>query len=437
MLPIANAHVKWFADFDFGDRPLPLDDAITPAFIALAAVSAIVIAVLAALHGPMHETRLYRRIDAWLAARREKSLLVLRVGTGAVMLLSWQADALLVPELAVGWAWLGWLQFVVAFLLLFDATVPLAGAGLLTLFAIAVGGVGPFHMLDYALYAGVGYHLLVSGATDLRIRDSALPALYLTVGFSLCWVALEKVIYPQWGLYLLAQNPRLALGFDIDFFLLAAAFIEFALGYLLIINVLERPLALTVTLVFFLTTLVFGKIEVIGHTLIHAALIVFLLEGPGRTFRPPIAIHRRTSLRMAFAAVNFLLLLLLLLPLYHWGAVRRYRAGSERVSTWAGPVGRAPLPSGRSEPASARSGPGATACAARSAPACPAARAAPDSASRRPASRRPASTHPASTVPASTTPASGTDAPRDPAPCSGASDCRLLRVGDLRAQPWE
>ena len=38
-------------------------------------------------------------------------------------------------------------------------------------------------------------------------------------------------------------------------------------------------LALLITLVFFATTLVFGKLEVIGHTMLHAALIVFLIEG--------------------------------------------------------------------------------------------------------------------------------------------------------------
>src|SRR3712207_6487203 len=116
------------------------------------------------------------------------------------------------------------------------------------------------------------------------------------------------------------------MGLDLRFFLLAAAFIEFSLGYLLIINLLQRPMALVITLTFFATTLVFGKTEVIGHTLIHASLIVFLLEGPGRVFRPPIALHGRLGLRTAFAAVNFVLLLALLLPLYSLGAAAMHGA---------------------------------------------------------------------------------------------------------------
>jgi hypothetical protein len=208
-------------------------------------------------------------------------------------------------------------------------TVPIAGGGLILLYAIGLARFGAFHMLDYLLYAGAGYYLLVSNSRDPRVRGTGIPALFLTVGFSLCWVALEKIVYPQWGLYVLEQNPQLALGLDLRFFLLAAAFVEFSLGYLLIIGLLERPLALTITLVFFTTTLVFGKLEVIGHTLIHGALIVFLLEGPGSVYKPPVRIHERIGLRAAFASVNFVLLLAILLVPYVRGAMRLHHAHTQ------------------------------------------------------------------------------------------------------------
>jgi hypothetical protein len=253
----------------------------------------------------------------------------MRIAAGAVLLLSWQADALLVPELGIGAAWIGWYQFLLALLLLFRRTVPIAGAGLILLYAIGLARFGAFHMLDYLLYAGAGYYLLVSNAGNPRVRGTGIPALFLTVGFSLCWVALEKIVYPQWGLYVLEQNPQLALGFDLRFFLLAAAFVEFSLGYLLIIGLLERPLALTITLVFFTTTLIFGKLEVIGHTLIHGALIVFLLEGPGSVYKAPVRIHERIGLRAAFASVNFVLLLAILLVPYASGAMRLHRGHAQ------------------------------------------------------------------------------------------------------------
>lgn len=332
-LPLA--HVKWFSEFSFADRPVALAEAVSPTLIGLALLSMVTIGALVFLDVRLGQLPAYQGINRWLSSRSQQSVLVMRIGAGAVLLLSWQADAMLVPELHIGAAWVGWFQFLLALLLLFRRTTPAAGMGLIGLFALGVVCVGAFHMLDYALYAGAGYFLGVSNARDERIRASGLPVLYLAVGFSLCWVALEKIVYPQWGLYVLQQNPQLALGLPLRFFLLAAAFVEFSLGYLLIINLLQRPMALLITLVFFTTTLIFGKTEVVGHTLIHAALIVFLLEGPGTIYRPPIAFHRRLPLRTAFASVNFALLFAVLLPVYGTVAMRRYRATVPRVATEA------------------------------------------------------------------------------------------------------
>ena len=72
---------------------------------------------------------------------------------------------------------------------------------------------------------------------------------------------------------------------------------------------------------------VFGKVEIIGHTLIHAALIVFLLEGPGHFFRPPTLLHRTMGMRMAFATVNFTIVTFLML----WG----YSAAASHVEAVA------------------------------------------------------------------------------------------------------
>ena len=321
----AAAHVKWFSRFSYADPPRTLGEVVTPTFLALALLSVVVVAALVPVDRWMEGRGWNQRANGWLAERSGQSRLVMRVGTGMVLLLAWQADLVLVPGLPIPAPWVGWLEFALAALLLFERTTALAGAGLLLLFGFGVGEAGLYYMLDYLLVVGVGYYLIATGAREGRMAASALPALYATVGFSLCWVALEKMVWPDWGLYVLEENPRLALGLDLRFFLLAAAFVEFCLGYLLIINLLQRPMALVITITFFGTTLVFGKTEVIGHTLIHAALVVFLLEGPGRGFRPPIALHRGLRLRTAFAAVNLALLLAILLPLYSLGAAAMHR----------------------------------------------------------------------------------------------------------------
>jgi hypothetical protein len=239
------------------------------------------------------------------------------------LLLSWQADTMLSPDLATGPV-IGWIQFFLALLLLFPATTPLAGLGTLGLYGVGIYEYGLFYMLDYLIFVGVGYYLIVTRFDNPRISGTGIPALYATLGFSLAWLALEKIVYPQWSLYILEQNPQLALGFDFQFFIYGAAFVELALGYLLIINLLQRPFSLVITLVFFTTTLVFGKVEVIGHTILHAALIVFVIEGPGLIYRAPITFHQRLPLRIAFASVNFLLFLILISIPYVYGAQSIY-----------------------------------------------------------------------------------------------------------------
>ncbi|HLA63650.1 MAG TPA: DoxX family membrane protein, partial [Rhodothermales bacterium] len=316
----AWAHVKWFSRFSFADRPLTAGEVVTPTFLALALLSVVAIGALVVLDRRLAQAAWYRRIGTTLDAYRDRSPLVLRVATGAVLLLNWQADAMLVPELPASAAWVGWFQFALVLLLLFQKTVPLAGVGLAVLYGLGIARFGPFHMLDYLFLSGFAVYFMVSNTENAKVRALGLPALYATVGFSLCWVALEKLVYPDWGLYVLEQNPMLSLGFPIAFFLVGAAFVELALGYLLIIGLLERPFALLITLVFFTTTLVFGKLEVIGHTMLHAALVVFLLEGTGGVYRPPVRLHERPALRVAFAAVNFAVLLAVLLVPYTLGA---------------------------------------------------------------------------------------------------------------------
>ena len=334
----ALAHVKWFSNFSFSDQPLTMDQAVGTTFLLLALVSMLVIGAMVYLDRRLAQTPWYSRINNRLKVQSKHSLTVIRVAAGAVLLMAWQADAMLVPELSITATWIGWFQFLLALLLLFRKTVPLAGLGLILLYSIGIYEFGIFHMLDYPMYAGAGYYLLVSQSENKKIHGSGLPVLYLTVGFSLCWVALEKVIYPEWGLYVLQQNPQLALGLDLDFFLIGAAFVEFCLGYLLIICLLQRPLALVITLVFFTTTLVFGKLEIIGHTLIHGALIVFLFEGPGRIYKAPVTFHKNIKLRTAFASINFVLLLAILLSAYTYSAWHQYETYESNEADHSGQV---------------------------------------------------------------------------------------------------
>lgn len=331
---VASAHVKWFTTWSFADAPTTLAEIVTPVSVGLLLLTMVALGLAVFIDLKLQKQAWYQRISAWFEARKGAAPLALRIGLGMTLLLAWQADTLLVPYLGLSNEWVGWLQFGLALLLIFERTTPIAGVGILGLYGLGIVQFGGFYMLDYLLFVGVAIYLMVYANRNPRIRALRIPALYFTVGFSLFWVAIEKLIYPQWGLAILADRPLLTLGLDPRFFLTSAAFVELALGYLFIIGLLERPMALLVTLVFFTTTAVFGRVEVVGHTIIHATLIVFLLEGSKASpYSAPIMIETKTWRRVAFASVNFVLLLALLVVPYALLAQEAYRTSAGVVFT--------------------------------------------------------------------------------------------------------
>lgn len=325
LLPrIASAHVKWFAENRFANPPVELASLNTLSFWFLLVLSVITLAIFVYADRWLERWPSYMRLNRYLESYSDRSVLILRIFAGASLLLSWQADSMIAPELRIPGPGVGWYQFFLALGLLTRYTTPVSGTGMMALYFYSMSQYGFFHMLDYVIYPAIGYYLLVSSIGKPQILNTRIPALYIGLGFSLCWAALEKIFFPDWGLEVLAQQPALTMGLPHEFFLMACAFVELCLGYLLIIGLLQRPLALTITLVFFTTSAFFGKTEVIGHTILHGALLVFIVVGPGGYYPPPITFHKRLGLRAAFAAVNFLIVGALLALPYHALSKRAY-----------------------------------------------------------------------------------------------------------------
>lgn len=320
----AQAHVKWFAGYSYDQAPAEWASLNHTAFWSLLILSFFTIGLLVYGNTVLEKWSAYSRLNSRLESHSGKAGLILRIFTGASLLLSWQADSMIAPELKISSQFWGYFQFVLALLMLGAKTSAIAGAGMMLLYIYAITQYGLFHLADYVVYAAIGYFLLVSVSKNQRILNSRIPALYIGLGFSLCWAALEKIFYPTWGLEILQQQPGLTMGLPHEFFLLACAFVEVSLGYLLIIGLLQRPLALTITLVFFTTTAFFGKTEIVGHTILHGALLVFIVVGPGGYFRPPIDWHKSLAMRAAFASVNFLIVGGLLGFAYHFFAQQAF-----------------------------------------------------------------------------------------------------------------
>ena len=319
----SDAHVKWFSPTSFADKPNGFSEILTPTFFWLAILSMTVIALMVLLEQWLDHKPWMQKLDRWLSSKSGRNVDIMRLGMGATLLWAWQAGTLLTPELKVDTEWIFWLEFLTAFLLIFPKTIPLSGVGVILLYFLGIWKVGFFYMLDYMLFPGIGYFFIVSQAKGKGVRQTALPAVYATVGFCLIWLGIEKLVYPSWALLLLDNHPILTLGLDHRFFLMGAAFVEISLGFMIMVCLQQRLLALTITLVFFLTTLVFGRQEIVGHTLIHAVLVVFLIAGAG-TATPPIEWLPGRKFRAPGAAIGFALFLGALMFPYVYGAKLRH-----------------------------------------------------------------------------------------------------------------
>ena len=315
----AEAHVKWFSEFSYADEPLSIREVLTPAFFLLLGLAVVVSVTLTLLEEKVTRIRWVAKIDEWFASKNQYTMFVMRLGVGVTLVWCWQAGKFLAPDLAGTAEWMIWLQFLVAFLLVFNRTVAWAGAGILMLYLLAILHYGFFHMLDYLIYAGIGWFFIAYESKKENVRITALPAVYATLGFCLIWLGIEKLIYPSWSKLLLEEHPVLALGVDHDFFVTAAAMIEIGLGFMIMVCLQERLLALFITLLFVLTTMVFGREEVVGHTLIHTVLIVFLFAGPGEA-TPPLHWIKEMKLRIPATALAFMLLLTTLMIPYAYGS---------------------------------------------------------------------------------------------------------------------
>jgi uncharacterized membrane protein YphA (DoxX/SURF4 family) len=307
-----HAHVKWFSNYDFQQPPLGLSDLNTPLFWGLFLLSLASLPLMIWIDRLADNSLAYKRMNSFLDQYAANGPLIMRVALGAVLLMSWQGDSIIAPEISIPSPLWGWAQFFLALCLLSRLTTFISGVGIIFFYIWGITQHGIFHMLDYVVYLAVGLYLILSHLKNAKFKNLDLPVLYSGLGFSLCWVAFEKMIYPYWGLSVLAQAPALTMGLPHDFFLLSAAFIEFTLGYLLIICLLHRPLAVVITLVFFITTSFFGKTEIVGHTILHGALLVFIVRGPGYYYQAPIRIHKSFFMKNVFAIVNFIILFALL-----------------------------------------------------------------------------------------------------------------------------
>lgn len=324
----ALAHVKWFVEFDLSEAPRSLLSFQEAGYSPLLLLGLALFGV--ALAGWLDNGWYYYSGHS-LGGRSDHTrelddrvLTIARIGAGVFGVMLWlKGDVILAPELRAEAGFLPWLHVLLAFAVLFRSTLFLAGLSLLTLFGYGVAQYGLFHMLDYTLVVGMGLFLLMSYQALWFAWEKRFHVLYFSLVFSFLWSAVEKIAYPQWSQAFLEQYPSFTLGFEADFYILAAALVEFTLFFLLLAShkgvVLLAVLAnlLLITGSFYL-----GKDAAVGYFLSNAVLVMVMVKGPlpvNAWFfnQMPLREGRKTWMNL----VVFLLVFAAMLALYyglHW-----------------------------------------------------------------------------------------------------------------------
>lgn len=314
MIPvIASAHVKWFATVE--PEKVSIEQILSPFFITISLLCAIILAVLSQVMGRLMDIPLAAKIDMKLDSFRKYSRYLLKYGTALSFILQVVNGTMFAPEFAIHQTWQALIMWIIIIFLLIPHhyATKMAALFMLGLFIFVWSEAGWFHMLDYGFYIAIIGVLLI-GKT--KLENVGFPFLYLGTGLSLCWVAVEKWVYPMMTTEIIYHHNVPTFGFEPGIFVVLSAFIEFVVGYLLVVGILNRVLAVVVTILFILTTTIFGYTEVVGHAMIHIVLLIFIIEGIS-FYHPPIKMHKTKLDQMIFVSLNFLFVLSTFLLIYY------------------------------------------------------------------------------------------------------------------------
>ncbi|GGG06756.1 DoxX family membrane protein [Paenibacillus abyssi] len=309
----AHAHVKWFTEVEPVKEPIV--SILSPFFMMLAIAVAVLLAVLTQVWPALTDRAFAKRIDNRLDQLRPYSSLILKYGTAAALLIQVFTGTMLAPEFQIETTpELAFMWAAIVLLVIPHRYAGKAGASaLFVLLVLLIDKAGWFHMLDYGFYLAIVGVLLLEKTKESQL---GFPLLYLGTGLSLCWVAVEKWVYPSMAKDIIENHGVPTFGFPPEAFIVMTGFIEFVVGYLLVVGILNRLLAFVLTLIFISTTMLFGMTELIGHFMIHIVLVLFIIEGVS-FYKPPVAMHRSRLDQMVFVSLNFIFVLATFMIIYY------------------------------------------------------------------------------------------------------------------------
>lgn len=278
----AHAHVKWFAPFIVGAPPQPIGATLTNVWFwtGISLVLVFFLATRAVERSRAGETILrgMDRITDPLWKRLDEFV---RVVIAAFFVAIFAVGGVyLTPDLKTPAEWVSWTQLLIAGLIFSRKTQPLAAAGIIGLWLLALRDYDVFHLLDYlALGVGVAAYLVLEASSNPEWRKHRFEALRWGVAIALMWSSLEKFAYPDWFYPLVEEKPFLTFGMPRDMFIPMAGVAEFTMGFGLIWTPLVRRLsAIALFIIFNAAVYPFGRVDLIGHALIMAIIVAIAAD---------------------------------------------------------------------------------------------------------------------------------------------------------------
>jgi hypothetical protein len=278
----AQAHVKWFAPYIVDAAPQPIGATLTNAWFwtGIALVLVFFLATRAVERSAMGEPVLAAmdRATDPLHSRLDDFM---RVCIGGFFVAVFAVGGVyLTPDLQTPSEWVSWAQLAIAACVFSRRTMPLAAAGIVGLWVVALRDYDFFHLLDYlALGLGVAGYLVLAASSNEDWRRHRFETLRWAVAIALMWSSLEKFAYPDWFYPLVEERPFLTFGLPRDVFIPMAGVAEFTLGFGLIWTPLVRRLSAIALLVIFTAAVYpFGRIDLVGHALIMAVILAIAAD---------------------------------------------------------------------------------------------------------------------------------------------------------------
>ena len=275
----AAAHVKWFTPTDVHTAPVPLAAVLSPTFLSVSVLFIILLLLGFLLDGWIAQAWPARLGSGLRHATTEQRLV--RAAAGAYFICASAAGRMiLTPELATRSSWIATTQFAIAFFLVWRRTCILSGLGVLVLYLDAMRIYGAFHLVDYLFLPSLVIYLVSLSLNSARLARLREPLLVSGLAFSLAWTAIEKFLYPQWTIAVIATHPSIALGLPVTLVTVIAGFVEFTLAFYLVTGRgLLRVGGAAYAMIFLAAMPAFGSLDVFGHLVILATLTIVVLRG--------------------------------------------------------------------------------------------------------------------------------------------------------------